>query len=155
MPTDDAELAGRIVQEAYFSLAGYPHEDDYDRLLGDVASRAGEADVVVAIVDGQLVACLTFVADLDSPHAAWDDPDGAGFRYFGVSPTVQGRGVGEAMVQWCIDEAARLERKRLHIHTLECMTGAQRLYERSGFLRAPQHDAHWGDVFGMAFVREL
>jgi GNAT superfamily N-acetyltransferase len=155
LPDDDAALAGRIVQEAYFALPGYPHEEAYDRLLGDVAGRAHEVDVVVATVDGELVACLTFAGDPSNPHHEFDDADSATFRYFGVSPTVQGRGVGEAMVQWCIDEATRLGRRRLHIHTLECMTGAQRLYERMGFVRRPEGDEHWGDVFGMAFVREL
>jgi GNAT superfamily N-acetyltransferase len=152
---DDAAAAGRLVQAAYFALPDYPHEDAYDALLGDVAGRAKETEVIIGVLDGRLVACLTFVGDPDSPHNEFPDPEGASFRYFGVDPTVQGRGVGEAMVQWCIDEATRRSRRRLYIHTLVCMTGAQRLYERLGFRRYPEGDEWWDGIQGLAFIRDI
>ena len=154
-PSDDATLAGRIVQEAYFRLPGYPHDDHYDALLGDVAARTANADVVVGVDDGRLVACLTFVPEMTGPHAEFDDAESASFRYFGVDPAMQGRGVGVAMVQWVIDEARRLGRRRIRIHTLESMPGAQRLYVGMGFVRTPEHDGDWDGVIGLAFAYEL
>jgi GNAT superfamily N-acetyltransferase len=152
---DDAAAAGRVVQDAYFALAGYPRDDVYDELIGDVASRAGEADVVVAVLDGRIVGCLTFVDGHDNAHAEFVDEDAASFRYFGVDPTCTGRGVGEAMVQWCVDEARRLGRTRLRIHTLTMMHGAQRLYERMGFVRDPAHDAEWDGIAGLAYRLDI
>ena len=151
-PDDDAAAAGSIVQDAYFRLPGYPRDDEYDRLLADVATRAGDASVVVALLDGRLVGCLTYVADMDNPHGEFIDADAASFRYFGVHPSVQGCGVGEAMVQWCIDTARGDGRQRLRIHTLESMPGAQRLYLRMGFLRDPDNDEDWDGIKGLAFV---
>ena len=143
-PDDDAAAAGRVVQNAYFALAGYPRDDEYDELIGDVASRAREADVVVAVVDGRTVGCLTFVDGHDNAHAEFVDDDAASFRYFGVDPDASGRGVGEAMVRWCIDEARQAGRARLRIHTLTMMQGAQRLYERLGFVQSgsDEQEAH-------------
>lgn len=151
-PADDAEAAGAIVQRAYFALPGYPRDREYDVLLGKVTTRADEAQVVVAVDDGRVVACLTYVSDHANVHAEFDDADAASFRYFGVDPSVQGAGVGESMVQWCIAEARRTGKHRLRIHTLESMPGAQRLYMRMGFERDPDHDEEWDGITGLAFV---
>ena len=151
-PDDDAEAAGAIVQAAYFRLPGYPREDDYDAQLGQVAARALDSQVVVAVLGGHLVGCLTYVAEMTGPHAEFDDNDAASFRYFGVDPAAQGKGVGEAMVQWCIDSALMDGRKRIRIHTLESMPGAQRLYLRMGFERDPENDENWDGIKGLAFV---
>jgi GNAT superfamily N-acetyltransferase len=154
-PTDDLARAGRLVQQAYFALNGYPHEDEFYAALGDVAARMHDTDVVVAVDEGTIVACLTFVASPGNPHAEHHDPDASTFRYFGVDPSMQGRGVGEAMVNWVIDESRRLGRRRIRIHTLESMTGAQRLYERMGFQREPALDENWDGIVGLAYVRHL
>jgi GNAT superfamily N-acetyltransferase len=152
---DNAGAAGAIVQAAYFRLPGYPRDDEYDVLLGDVSSRAKDSSVVVALVDGRLVGCLTYLADMHGPHGEFDDDDAASFRYFGVDPTAQGQGVGEAMVQWCLDTARSDGRRRIRIHTLESMPGAQRLYQRMGFVRDPDHDEEWDGIKGLSFVAHL
>ncbi len=154
---DDAAAAGRVVQAAYGALADRPEDDDYYERLGHIAVRAAEPgiDVVVAVDGGRVVACLTFVQGAEGDHAEFSDPDAASFRYFGVDPATQGRGVGEAMVGWCIDEARRIGRRRIRIHTLTSMPGAQRLYLRMGFERTPELDEDWDGIIGLAFVYEL
>lgn len=152
---DDHAAIGEIVRSAYLALPGYQGSNGYERVLADVAGRAHHADVVVAELDGRVVACLTFVRGIDDPDAEFDDPDAASFRYFGVDPSVQGRGVGEAMVRWCIDEVRRLGRHRLFIHTLESMPSALRLYQRMGFVRRPEHDETWDGILGLALTLEL
>ena len=152
---DDLAAAGRIVQRAYFVLPGYPREDEYDALLGDVGGRVGDTTVVIALDDDRVVGCLTLLLDPTSPHAEHGDDLAASFRYFGVDPSVQGKGVGESMVQWCIDAARNAGLHRIRIHTLEMMPGAQRLYLRMGFEREPGHDEDWDGIIGLAFVRHL
>lgn len=155
-PASLLHAAGSVVQAAYFALEGYPRDPHYDEMLGDVATRAREADVVVALDDhGEVVGCLTFVADHTNPHAEHGDPDAASFRYFGVASEAAGRGVGAAMVQWCVDEARHLGRARLRIHTLTMMHAAQRLYARMGFVRDPQHDEDWDGIAGLAYRLDL
>ncbi len=144
-----------MVRQSYFALPDYPHDDEYDELLGRVAGRVDDSEVMVAVLDGVIVGCLTFVADHTGAHAEHGDPGAATFRYFAVDTQVQGRGVGEALVQWCIDEARRRGKQRMLIHTLAIMTAAHRLYERLGFVRRPDLDEQWGDVAGLAFVLEM
>jgi GNAT superfamily N-acetyltransferase len=153
---DDLDRAGELIRAAYFSLPGYPRDPDYDHEIGDVRSRLGDDNVVVvASIGEQVVGCLTYVPSAQAEAYEFDDPDGASFRYFGVDPTVQGRGVGAAMVQWCIDRARGDGRQRLWIHTLEPMVSAARLYVRLGFERVPAADRWWDDVHGHAYVLDL
>lgn len=154
-PNDDAAAVGALVQAAYLGLPGYPRDDEYDQMLADVAGRVADSVVIVADDDGRIVGSLTFLPDPHGPHVEIDDPEAAGFRYFGVDPAVQGRGVGQAMVQWCIDEARRLGLRRLRLHTLESMPAAQRLYERMGFVRDTQFDHHWDGILGLSYVLHL
>lgn len=152
---DDLVLAGDIVRRSYFALDDYPHDEMYDHEIGDVPSRVEATEVIVALLRGRIVGCLTFVADHTNPHAEHGDPDAASFRYFGVDPDVSGRGVGEAMVRHVVDRSRRLGKKRLRIHTLTMMHAATRLYERLGFVRDPSHDDDWDGVEGVAYVLEL
>lgn len=83
---DDLEAAGDAVRRAYFALPEYPRDAAYDIVIGDLASRVDEVDVVLALLADRVVGCLTYVADHDNPHAEFDDPGSASFRYFGVDP---------------------------------------------------------------------
>ena len=154
-PDDDLDRAGQIVVDAYVALDDYPGEEAYEALMRDVGARMHEVDVIVAVLDGQVVGCLTFVGDPTSAHAEHGDADAASFRYFGVDGAVQGAGVGAAMVQWCIDETRRLGLHRLRIHTLTMMTSAQRLYTRLGFVRDLDHDKDWDGIVGLAYRLDL
>lgn len=152
---DDLRGAGEIVRRAYFALEGYPHDPDYDEIIADVSSRINDTLVLGAFVNDRLIGCLTYVGSVENVHAEHDDPGAASFRYFAVDPDVQGSGIGETMVRWVIDRARDDGKQRIHIHTLTMMTGAMRLYERLGFARAPEQDARWDDIDGLAYVLAL
>lgn len=153
--TDDRAAIGALVQRAYFALPGYPRDREYDQTLADIAGREQDAEVAVATLDGVVVGCVTYVADHTNPHAEHSDPDAASFRAFAVDPTAQGRGVGEAMLHWIIQRALSDGRHRVRLHTLESMPGAQRLYQRLGYQRDPQHDEVWDGIKGLAYVLHL
>ena len=106
-------------------------------------------------MDGRIVGCLTYAAHHTLPDAEHDDPEAATFRYFAVDPTAQGQGIGEAMVRWVFDRARADGKRRIHIHTLIPMVGAQRLYERLGFVRHPEDDAEWDGVKGLAYLADV
>jgi GNAT superfamily N-acetyltransferase len=154
-PGDDLDEAGRIVHESYLALPDHPHDPEYDHQLTRAAERMADTVVLLAFLDGELVGCLTYVPEHTNPHAEHGDPAAATFRYFGVRPEVQGRGVGAAMVRWCADRARADGLERLRIHTLSTMHGAQRLYAHLGFLRDPERDEDWDGIQGVAYVLHL
>jgi GNAT superfamily N-acetyltransferase len=152
---DDLELAGRIVQQAYFDVPDYPHDEWFDAELADVAGRPEAARVVLGFLDGQLAGCLTFVAATTSELYEFADGDATTFRYFGVTDAARGTGLAPAMVQWCIAETRRLGVGRIRIHTLDVMHTAARMYERLGFARDPQGDEDWDGAIGLAYVLDV
>lgn len=148
---DDVHRLGAIVREAYLNIPDYPPDPEYDDTLDKVAERAQHGVIVVAELDGEPVGCLTFVADPASELFHWHQSDVTCIRMFAVDPRAQGRGVGAAMLQWCLDETRRLGRRGIGLHTISEMLSAQRLYHRFGFERRPQHDEDFCGTSGLAY----
>jgi ribosomal protein S18 acetylase RimI-like enzyme len=142
------EIAGELTVEAYRTLSD-AGEDAYEQKVRDVAGRQDTSEVLVAEVGGRVVGCVTFVDGLKALSEV-DDPDAATVRMLGVAAEARGRGVGEALMRECIDRARQSGRKRVRLHTRTSMTSAQRLYERLGFRRDPDHD--WSPVPGILLL---
>lgn len=151
----DEAAAGRVVRAGYLALAGYPADPKYDAIIADVAARRHHTTVAVAESDGEVVGCLTYVASHEHPDAEHGDPDAATFRYFAVDPSAQGRGVGQAMLDWVVARARADGKSRLRLHTLQMMHAAQRLYARNGFVRDSEHDEDWDGIVGLAYRLDL
>jgi ribosomal protein S18 acetylase RimI-like enzyme len=156
---EEHEAAGAVVLAAYRALPGAHLSDDYAAELVDVARRAREADVLVAVAprrlrrrpmvaaeppggaDGQgLVGCATFVPDASSPWAELLEKGEAGIRMLAVMPGSQGQGIGRALVDSCVARARSLGREALMLHTTPWMTAAQHLYASAGFVRFSERD---------------
>jgi ribosomal protein S18 acetylase RimI-like enzyme len=138
--TDEHDAAGALIVEAYEALAGGHLSEEYASELAGVGRRAQEADVLVALVSGELVGCATYVPSRESAWAELLEGDEAGLRMLAVRPASQQRGVGRALVDACIDRALRATRSALMLHTTPWMTAAHHLYERAGFERFPERD---------------
>lgn len=137
---EEHEALGALTLAAYRALLGDDMGDGYAEELADVATRAGQADVLVAVdADGQLVGGITYVPG-PGPLAWFDGSDEAGMRMLAVAPSAQGRGVGAQLVAACVERAAAAGKVRLFLHTTEPMTVAHRLYERAGFRRDRDRD---------------
>lgn len=160
---DEAEAAGELVVAAYRALGDTPPVADggYADELRDVARRSKEAVVMVAVdeaasADRAVVGCVTYVPDETSPLAEDLQPGEAGLRMLAVSPSAQGRGVGRALVEACVDRARRDGKDRLFLHSGEWMQAAHRLYTSVGFRRVPERD--WvpePDIPLLAFALDL
>ena len=61
-------------------------------------------------------------------------------RLLAVDPEARGKGVGAALMQACVARARESGTSSLTLHTTEIMQAAMRLYERMGFVRAPELD---------------
>jgi predicted N-acetyltransferase YhbS len=55
-------------------------------------------------------------------------------------PSGRGRGVGAALMQECVRRARKSGARVLSLHTTDMTQTAMRLYERMGFVRAPELD---------------
>ena len=130
------ERVGDLVVESYVAMFDL---GDYEDELRRVEHRSQHAEVIVAVLDGAVAGTLTYVPGL-GPYAEGDDPDAGWIRMLAVAPEFRGRGVGAALVAWCVRRARDAGRRRIILHTTDPMTDAQRLYTRLGFSRAADLD---------------
>ncbi|MCX5375958.1 GNAT family N-acetyltransferase [Streptomyces sp. NBC_00091] len=150
LPTEYDRL-GEITAQAYVGdgLLG-SGEAFYVAVLRDVAGRAADGEVLVAVDEGTVLGGVTF-APPGSPLADIAGPGEAEFRMLAVSREARGRGAGEALVRACMARARELEGvTHLVLSTQSGMTGAQRIYERLGFIRTPERD--WAPVPGLTLL---
>jgi ribosomal protein S18 acetylase RimI-like enzyme len=136
---DEYEALGTLTLEAYRALEYV--SPDYEKELLDVATRATQARVLVAVSDdGTLLGGVTYVPDQDSGMAEFTGANTAGMRMLAVSAAARKQGVGETLVRECMRQAAADAREELVLHTTPWMRDAHRLYERLGFQRAAELD---------------
>jgi ribosomal protein S18 acetylase RimI-like enzyme len=131
---------GALTRAAYAELFDDLDADGYGAELEDVAGRAATDLVLVALDGDQVVGGVTYVGDVSSPLAEFDDPDAVGIRMLAVAPAGQGRGTGRALVLACLDRARSGRARRVVLHTLPVMAAARHLYEDLGFERDPALD---------------
>jgi ribosomal protein S18 acetylase RimI-like enzyme len=140
---DELEAAGRSVVDAYVTDGGpSADENEYLREVLDARGRALHCPVLVAVEEGsgRVVGSVSYVPGRENVFAEIEREGEAGFRMLGVSPSAQGRGIGEALARACIERARADGRQAVAICTETDMHAAQRLYERLGFRRIPDRD---------------
>lgn len=133
------EEAGRVVVEAYEALPGAHLDEVYAAELCDVARRAIEAEVYVA-VRRELVGCVTLVPDASSPWAELLEEGEAGIRMLAVRPAEWGRGIGRSLLDFSIARARHLGKEALLLHSTPWMEAAHHLYATAGFEREERRD---------------
>ncbi|MFF1722081.1 GNAT family N-acetyltransferase [Streptomyces sviceus] len=147
----DYETLGDITARAYLNdgLLAFGDEDDwYFQELKDVAKRAAEADVLVAAADDRILGGVTYVPS-GGPLAELARPGEAEIRMLAVAHEARGQGVGQALVQACIDRATATATDVV-LCTQPTMHSAHRIYERLGFVRVPERD--WNPIPGDDFT---
>jgi ribosomal protein S18 acetylase RimI-like enzyme len=139
---DDYDVLGELIVAAYNSIPGCVPDPEYDDQLRRVAERAGQALVVVAVDDSDVVlGGLTYVSG-PGPLAALAGDEASEVRMFAVRPDCQRQGVGRHLMEWCIGRAKDEQRRCLVLSTSPWMTTAQRLYASLGFKRTPERDRY-------------
>ncbi|HKH88138.1 MAG TPA: GNAT family N-acetyltransferase [Acidimicrobiales bacterium] len=139
---DEFETLGRITVEAYRQLQGGVPLGAYEDNLLDVAGRAADSVVLVAVDDdGEMLGGVTYVPDSTRDMSEFEDPEAAGVRMLAVRPDRQGAGVGRALTEACIARARADGRRRVLLHSTAIMEVARAMYGRMGFEEAPDLDA--------------
>jgi ribosomal protein S18 acetylase RimI-like enzyme len=153
-PEEYAE-AGRLVEAAYTAGGLLDNDRGYGAHVRDVAGRAADHVVLVALRHGRLVGSVT-ITPHGTPQSELARDDEVEFRYLGVAPEAWGGGVAAAMVAACQEYAVSTGARRLVICVISDNVRAHRLYERLGFVRTPDRD--WTPVPGVelwAFERPV
>jgi GNAT superfamily N-acetyltransferase len=146
---DEAEQLGDLTVRVYEAIDAT--DDEYTPQLRDVRSRMETCTVLVAVEDDRVVGGTAYVPG-PGPWADRCTPDEAEFRMLVVDPAYRNQGIGEAIVRRCIDLATTGGKARLVLLTEKNMTAAHRIYDRLGFVRAPDRDWDHPDVYLMAYV---
>ncbi len=141
----ELDAAGAVVRAAY--EADGLVEGDYLAVLADARDRARDAVVAVAVgPDGDVLGSVTFAL----PGSRWTELASAGqaeFRMLGVLPRARDRGVGGALVDWCLRQAEAAGAREVVISSAVAMAAAHRLYTTRGFTRRPELD--WSPAPGV------
>jgi len=157
LPSTALARLGEIVVAAYDAVGALEGDDEYVPELRDVARRAREAVVFAALDEagGAPLGCVTYVPGPDNAWAEHLGDGEASIRMLAVDPAAQGRGVGTALMEACLKRARAEGRRAIFLHSLPVMTGAQRIYDRLGFRRAPERDWVFPDFLLLGFVLDL
>jgi ribosomal protein S18 acetylase RimI-like enzyme len=125
---------------AVYVAAGYISPDGaYLARLRDAVSRAHQAELLVALCDGEPTGTVTYCRH-DSSWAQLTMPGEAEFRMLAVVPAARGLGLGDALVRDCVSRARQDGCTTLRLSTEPVMHAAHRIYRRLGFVRTPERD---------------
>ena len=148
----DAEEGDRdVIRDATLSAfqeyaARIPaHWEGYRERILATLSNVKPAEQIVAEQNGAVVGTILLYpagAVFSSPARpsvtlAWPEA-----RLLAVAPAARGQGIGAALVHECIRRARRSGAAALTLHTTDMMYVAMGMYERIGFVRAPELDFH-------------
>jgi ribosomal protein S18 acetylase RimI-like enzyme len=140
LPHELSEV-GDLTVEAY-AADGFLHlGSDYAETLRDAAGRAEKAEVWVAVDDSdeRVLGSVTFCPP-GSPYRELATDGEGEFRMLAVRPSARRQGVAHALVQRCIAHSRENGDRRIVLCSDSPMHTAHRLYDRLGFVRAPELD---------------
>ena len=136
---EELEDVGRLTTEVYVGEGYIDEGDGYVLELVDTPRRARGAEVWVAVEDGTVLGSVTF-CPVGSAYREIARDDEGEFRMLAVSSAARGRGVGRELVALCVRRSRELGYAGIRMSTMDRMASAHRIYERLGFVRAPEDD---------------
>lgn len=126
--------------DGYLTRLDGSFDEGYAGFLRDAQTRGGDGQLLVTVGGGQILGTVTWCPP-GSPFRELATIDSQGeLRTLSVSPDARGKGVGRALVQWCIDQARHEGLVEIVLSSLPEMGPAHNLYESLGFIRRPDLD---------------
>lgn len=141
---DEHEAIAALTRRAYAELAAVMAPTAWVGLEG--AMRAGlasgeRAERIVAERDGTVLGSVLLFPPATDAYGGLARPgEVPEVRLLAVAPEARGQGVAQLLMGECVRRARRAGAAALGLHTSASMRAAIRLYERMGFVRAPEHD---------------
>ena len=142
---DETDTIIRVTIAAYVQYGAYMPPDAWHEYREDIRANLSDAangDHIVAERDGHIVGSVLMKTPPREPSQgdmprATDAPE---MRLLAVEPAARGSGIGRRLTKECIRRARAQGYASLTLHTHEIMAVALRMYERMGFVRAPELD---------------
>lgn len=154
-PRDD-EALGELLIESF--LTAYARElpwvtygDERRHELRDCKTKREEGLVFVAELDGELAGTV-LVYPPGAPHSEAWLPDTADLRQLAVAPKFFGMGLSQPLLDTAEAAAWAMGVERISLHVRRQATGVCKMYERRGYVRAPEGDLTFPEVELAAFV---
>jgi predicted N-acetyltransferase YhbS len=114
------------------------HWEGYRENIVETLAAHEPAEQLVAEIGGEILGTvLLYPAEGESSRRPWPE-----VRLLAVPPASRGQGIGAALMRECIQRARHSGAEALALHTTDLMQSAMRMYERMGFVRAPELDFH-------------
>jgi predicted N-acetyltransferase YhbS len=140
---DERDAMRALTLQAYEQYASVMEPDAWAGLHAAVrtALEIEDAERIVAKRGGRLLGSVMLFPPASDAYrgetgpASWPE-----LRLLAVTPEARGEGVGQALVDECVRRARRMGAANLGLHTSRSMEAAIRMYQRIGFIRAPEHD---------------
>ncbi|HEX8359230.1 MAG TPA: GNAT family N-acetyltransferase [Longimicrobium sp.] len=142
---DEREVIREVTLAAYAELASVMEPGAWAGLDGAVRgaldAEGPGVERIVAERAGEVVGSVMLYHPAADAYggavkrASWPE-----LRVLAVSPAERGAGVGQALVDECVRRARRMGASDLGLHTSHSLRAAVRMYERMGFVRAPEYD---------------
>jgi GNAT superfamily N-acetyltransferase len=144
----------RLINDAFKQYAPSTPSKSWQSYLEeitDVPSRLGDSELIVAELQGRIIGSITLYLDshsvdqkylkLHRTDQGW--PKGwASIRLLAVHPEYRRMGVGRGLLEECVRRCLVRSVSTIGLHTTEIMEVARQIYERRGFVRAPEFDFH-------------
>ncbi len=141
---DELDMVRELTLAAYAEYAMIMHPSAWEGLqqaINNGLNTLDAAECIVAEQQGVLVgSVLLFSASANAYGATAHQTGWPEVRLLAVVPAARGDGVGTALLGECVLRAQRAGVAGLGLHTSASMRVGIRIYERMGFVRAPQHD---------------
>lgn len=144
---DDQDAIRDVTLAAYHEYAARmpAHWELYRQNILATLADVKPAEQLVTEHDGALAGTVLLypprrmgrAQDEPAIHMRWPE-----VRLLAVAPSARGRGLGAALMQECVRRARQSGAGALGLHTTDMMQTALRMYERMGFVRAPELDFH-------------
>ncbi len=141
---DERDMVRDLTLRAYGEYASIMTVDAWIVLEGAIRAAlasGARAHRLVAEQDGVIVGSVMLFPPATAAYGElakaeqWPE-----LRLLAVAPQARGLGIGERLVRECIDRARQDGQREIGLHTSVSMQGAMKLYERMGFVRAPESD---------------
>lgn len=150
------DIGWAIERHARLYADEYGWNGEFEALVAKLfAAFAGEHDPLrercwIAELDGERVGCVFVVRNQDQA-------DTAQLRCLLVDPRARGLGVGQRLVDTCLEFARAAGYARMRLWTNDLLSAARRIYETRGFRLIEQYPHHsFGqDLIGQVWERDL
>ena len=155
-PEDDAAIGDLLVSsfEARYAkkLPEVKYTDERRRELRDVASKRAQGPVLVAELAGEVVGTVTVYPPGVRLSEAWR-PRMADLRALAVHTGHFGKGFAQPLLDVAEQLAWAWEVDFIGLHVRRGVHGVARLYEKRGWIRAPEGDMNLPTVFLEAYAK--